>query len=139
MARLRRRLTAKQVAARAGMAPMTLRSLERGSAAVTVGACAAVMQVLGIQEDLNLVAQADPVGRSLQDSLLPRFKTRRRHSRRPASSGEAGAPKAALGAVTQPSVEPPPPDPISEDSVMAAEPLRKPIEDVQQWIDETDL
>jgi hypothetical protein len=124
------------------MAPMTLRSLERGSAAVTVGACAAVMQVLGIEADLNLVAQADPVGRSLQDSMLPRFKTRRRHSRRPASAGETGATTTAEAAPVQPSVPPPPPDAIGEETrspVTAAEPLRKPIGDVQQWMDETDL
>ena len=71
MARLRRRLPAKQVAQRAGMSPMTLRSLERGGSGVTVGAYVAVMQVLGIEKDLDLLAKADPVGRELQDSRLP--------------------------------------------------------------------
>ena len=71
LARLRRRLSAKQVAERAGMAPMTLRSLERGGSGVTIGAYLAVMQVLGIEKDLDLLGKADPVGRELQDSQLP--------------------------------------------------------------------
>jgi transcriptional regulator with XRE-family HTH domain len=71
LARLRRRLSAKQVAERAGMAPMTLRSLERGGSGVTIGAYLAVMQVLGIERDLDLVGHADPLGRELQDARLP--------------------------------------------------------------------
>lgn len=70
LARLRRRLTAKQVAKRAGMAPMTLRSLERGGAGVTMSAYLAVMQVLGIEKDMDLLAAADSLGRELQDARL---------------------------------------------------------------------
>ena len=71
LARRRRRLSSKQVAERAGMAPMTLRSLERGGSGVTIGAYLAVMQVLGIERDLDLLGQADPLGRELQDASLP--------------------------------------------------------------------
>jgi len=72
VARLRRKLPAKQMAERAGMSPMTLRSVERGGAGVTLGAYVAVMQVLGVERDLGLLAQGDPVGRELQDARLQR-------------------------------------------------------------------
>jgi transcriptional regulator with XRE-family HTH domain len=70
LARLRRRFTAKHVAERAGMNPMTLRSLERGGSGVTIGAYLAVMQVLGFERELDHLAQADALGRSLQDARL---------------------------------------------------------------------
>lgn len=49
---------------------MTLRSLERGGDGVTMGAYLAVMQVLGVEQDLNLLAKADPLGRELQDARI---------------------------------------------------------------------
>jgi len=89
LARLRRGLQAKQVAERAGMAPLTLRSIERGSATVTMGAYLSVMQVLGLENDINQIAGSDEVGRHLQDArLVPASRSR---TSAPLGAGESGS------------------------------------------------
>jgi transcriptional regulator with XRE-family HTH domain len=117
IARLRRRLQARQVAERAGMNVMTLRALERGAPGVTMGAYAAVLQVLSIEQDLARVAAEDPLGRALQDKA-PFLKARRqpRKSARlsepaavPASPGlqpsEVAEPEGAGGAISTEDLE----------------------------------
>jgi transcriptional regulator with XRE-family HTH domain len=69
-ARLRRRYSAEMVAQRAGIARDTLSRIERGDPGVSFGNYARVMQALRLEQDMNLLAANDELGRKLQDAEL---------------------------------------------------------------------
>lgn len=80
LARLRRDLSSEQVAERAGISRNTLIKIERGDEGVAIGMYFRVLIVLGLQDDLLLIARDDVLGRKLQDIGLT---TPRRVSKKP--------------------------------------------------------
>ncbi len=70
LARLRRKLSATQVAERAGIDRSTLWNVEKGNPQVAMAAYGQVLFVLGLSEDLLKVATDDALGRRLQDAEL---------------------------------------------------------------------
>lgn len=78
-ARLRRDLSAEQVAERAGISRNTLIKIERGDEGVAIGLYFRVLIVLGLERDLINVAKDDILGRKLQDIGLvtPKRATKR--------------------------------------------------------------
>ena len=71
LARLRRNLSMEQVAERAQCSIPTLTKVEKGIATVTIGTYLRVLYVLGLHQDILLIAKDDPLGRSIQDLNLP--------------------------------------------------------------------
>ncbi|MCB0739314.1 MAG: helix-turn-helix transcriptional regulator, partial [Bacteroidetes bacterium] len=69
-ARLRRKLSSEQVAERAGIGRSTLVKLEQGNPGVGLGNLLNVLRVLGLENDLLLLAKDDDLGRRIQDAGL---------------------------------------------------------------------
>jgi transcriptional regulator with XRE-family HTH domain len=70
LARLRRKLSIRSMAERAGIAASTLGNIEDGSPSVSLGSYLQVLSVLRLEDDLLLIADKDPVGRQIQDAGL---------------------------------------------------------------------
>ncbi len=85
-ARLRRKFSVDTVAARAGMSRMTLFRAEKGEASVSLGTYLRILEVLGLDKDIALLANDDALGRRLQDLALP---SRRESSRRSPDKGSS--------------------------------------------------
>jgi transcriptional regulator with XRE-family HTH domain len=73
-ARLRRRFSMETVCARADISRPTLNKVENGDPSVAFGIYVQVLRVLGMVEDLSLIAREDVLGRRLQDESLPQRK-----------------------------------------------------------------
>lgn len=73
-ARLRRNLTIEQIAERAGCSEPTILRIEKGNPSVAMGTYLRVLYAIGLDQDILLIAQNDPLGRALQDLNLPRRK-----------------------------------------------------------------
>ena len=80
LARLRRKLSAEQVAERAGVSRTTLHLLENGSSGTSLGKLLQVLVVLGLEKDLSELGADDVLGRKLEDARL--VETRRRAPKR---------------------------------------------------------
>jgi len=84
LARLRRHLSAAMVAELAGISRNTLYELEKGSASSSISTLFLVLFVLGLEQDILLLAKDDVLGRKLADAELS--LTRKRAPRRPKPS-----------------------------------------------------
>jgi len=76
LARLRRKLSSKVVAQRAGVSRSSLYKVEAGDPGATLGTYMRVLAVLGLEGDLHALAADDKVGRKLQDLALAPAPTR---------------------------------------------------------------
>ena|ERR1700761_1622425 len=82
LARLRRKLSAEQIAERANISRSTLWQIEKGAPSVAIGSYMQVLFALGLENDILKVAADDELGRKLQDAKLlvkdraPKYKNK---------------------------------------------------------------
>ena len=78
-ARLRRNLNAELIAEEANISTDTLSSIEKGASTVSIGAYAAVLAVLGLDKDFELIALDEEGKKQFREQNL---KQRERASKR---------------------------------------------------------
>ncbi len=83
MARLRRNLSLRSVAERAGVSLNTIVAIEKGGPGVSIGAIANLLHCLNLAEDISLLAKDDLLGRKLQDlELTPKKRASKSKSQK---------------------------------------------------------
>ncbi|MGJ9418712.1 helix-turn-helix domain-containing protein [Massilia sp. CMS3.1] len=70
-ARLRRGISTLLFAERMNVSRDTLNRLEKGDPSIAMGTYVRALRVLGVEKDLDKVAQDDELGRKLQDLKMP--------------------------------------------------------------------
>ncbi|MEK6719410.1 MAG: helix-turn-helix transcriptional regulator [Chloroflexota bacterium] len=71
-ARLRRRMSAADMAARALVSRPTIRRLEAGALTVSAAVLVRVLEVLALEDDIDRIAEQDDLGHRLVDARSPR-------------------------------------------------------------------
>lgn len=70
LSRLRRKLSAQQIAERANISRATLWQIEKGSPSVAMGIYCQVLFILGLEKDLLKIAGDDVAGKKMMESVL---------------------------------------------------------------------
>lgn len=71
-ARMRRQMTQEVLAERVGVSVPTIGKLESGDPSTSLATMLRILTVLGLADDIDLIAAQDTLGRELQDSALKR-------------------------------------------------------------------
>lgn len=72
LARLRRQVPLRDLAARVGVSRPTIMKLEAGDPSISLDVLIRVLQVLSLIDDLDKIAAEDQIGRRLEDLKLSR-------------------------------------------------------------------
>lgn len=78
-ARLRRNISIEMISEKAGISESTFYAIEYGASTVSLGAYAAVLAILGLDNDLDVIAM-DEEGKALfwEDNIVERKRAKRR-------------------------------------------------------------
>ena len=78
-ARLRRNISIESISEKAGISESTFYAIEHGASTVSLGAYAAVLAILGLDNDIDVIA-VDEEGKALfwEDNIVERKRAKRR-------------------------------------------------------------